>query len=95
MFVTILRYLKPLSEIDVFVEEHGQFLQRHYDAGDFIVSGVQVPRNGGVILVRAENRDAVLDIMSEDPFFKNKLAEYQVIEFSPSRYAKGFEQWLI
>lgn len=94
MFVTILRYLKPLPEIDAFVEEHRQFLQKHYDAGDFIVSGVQVPRNGGIILVRAENRDAVLKIMSGDPFFKNKVAEYQIIEFNPTRHAKGFEQWL-
>ncbi len=53
-----------------------------------------MPHNGGVILVLAETRDAFLKIISEDPYFKNKVAEYQVIEFNPTLYAKGFEQWL-
>lgn len=84
MFVVIVHYIQPLSEIDARLEEHVAYLKRQYQAGVFVASGRQVPRSGGVILARAANRQALRAVLEQDPFSQHGLAEYQVIEFTPS-----------
>ena len=59
MFIAILTYKKPLEEVDRFLQAHRDYLAEHYTAGDFIASGPQTPRVGGVIMIKAENRTAV------------------------------------
>ncbi|MDD6210839.1 MAG: YciI family protein [Bacteroidales bacterium] len=89
MFVIVLTYKAPLEEIDRHLEAHRAFLNRYYASGNFIVSGPQNPREGGVILCRATDRKEVEKILSEDPF--NAVAEYSITEFLPTKYAAGFE----
>lgn len=43
MFIAILTYKKPLSEVDRFLAAHREYLAEHYAAGDFIASGPQTP----------------------------------------------------
>lgn len=84
MFVILLNYVKPLSEVDPFVPEHREFLEKHYASGHFLLSGRKQPRTGGVILCRANTRAEVDDIILGDPLHREKVAEYEVIEFLPS-----------
>jgi len=91
MFVVVLHYVRPLSEIEAHLPEHRGFLDKHYAAGHFLASGAQEPRVGGVILARNLSREALDAVLAEDPFHRERLAEYQVIEFTPSKYAKGAE----
>lgn len=84
MFIAILTYKKPLSEVDRYLAAHREYLARHYAAGDFIASGPQTPRIGGVIMMRADNREAVDAIIAEDPFNINAVADYQIVEFTPT-----------
>ncbi|PIT48718.1 hypothetical protein BHC46_03135 [Snodgrassella alvi] len=70
------------------------YLQDYYDAGHFIASGWQVPRVGGVILCCASSKDAAEAILQEDPFYIHPIAEYEMIEFVPSKYANGFEVFI-
>ncbi|MBD5212329.1 MAG: hypothetical protein HDS74_04435 [Bacteroidales bacterium] len=58
MFIAILTYKKPLEEVDRYLQAHRDYLSEHYVAGDFIMSGPQTPRSGGVIVMKAENRSA-------------------------------------
>ena len=51
MFIAILTYKKPLEEVDRFLQAHRDYLTEHYTAGDFITSGPQTPRVGGVIMM--------------------------------------------
>jgi uncharacterized protein YciI len=88
MFIVLLNYIKPLSEVDRFVEEHRQFLQRHYAAGNFLLSGRKEPRTGGVILATAGTRAEIERIIEDDPFRREKVAEYEIIEFLPSMSAE-------
>lgn len=87
MFVVLLNYVKPLSEVDRFVGEHRQFLERHYAAGHFLLSGRKEPRTGGVILATAESRAEVERIIQNDPFHREKIASYEIVEFLPSMSA--------
>lgn len=84
MFIAILSYKKPLEDVDRFLQAHRDYLAKHYAAGDFIASGPQTPRIGGVIMIKAENREAVDSIIAQDPFNINSIADYQIVEFTPT-----------
>lgn len=86
MFIAILTYKKPLSEVDQFLAAHREYLAKHYAAGDFIVSGPQTPRVGGVIMIKANDRTAVEAIIAQDPFNINGIADYQIVEFTPTMF---------
>lgn len=86
MFIAILTYKKPLSEVDRFLAAHREYLAEHYALGDFIASGPQTPRVGGVIMIKAENRTAVDAIIAKDPFNINGIADYQIVEFTPTMF---------
>ena len=86
MFIAILTYKKPLSEVDRFLQAHRDYLAKHYAAGDFIASGPQSPRIGGVIMMTAESRAAVDAIIAQDPFNINGIADYQIVEFTPTMF---------
>ncbi|MDE6467464.1 MAG: YciI family protein, partial [Muribaculaceae bacterium] len=53
-----------------------------------ITSGPQTPRKGGVIMIKAENRAAVDSILAKDPFNINGIADYQIVEFTPTLFCE-------
>ena len=85
MFIANLTYVKEISEIDRFINEHNAFLDRFYAADKFICSGRKVPRTGGIILINAKNRAELDEIIAQDPFFQNGVAKYEIIEFTPTK----------
>ena len=88
MFIAILTYKKPLEEVDRFLQAHRDYLAEHYAAGDFIMSGPQNPRIGGVIMIKADGRVAVDAILAQDPFNINGIADYRIVEFTPTMFCK-------
>ncbi len=86
MFIAILTYKKPLEEVDRFLQAHRNYLATHYAAGDFIASGPQNPRIGGVIMIKADDSKDVNSIISQDPFYINDIADYQMVEFTPTMF---------
>lgn len=96
MFIAILTYKKPLSEVDRFLAAHREYLAKHYAAGDFIASGPQTPRVGGVIMMKATDHAAVDAIIAQDPFNINDIADYQIVEFAPSMViSEDLKQYLL
>ncbi len=89
MFIAILTYKKLLEEVDRYLPAHREYLAEHYAAGDFITSGPQTPRVGGVIMMRAEGRIAVDELIAQDPFYINGIADYKVIEFTPTMFCES------
>ena len=88
MFIAILTYKKPLEEVDRFLQAHRDYLAEHYAAGEFIASGPQTPRVGGVIMIKAEKRAAADTIIAQDPFNINDIADYQIVEFTPTMFCE-------
>lgn len=96
MFIAILTYKKPLEEVDRFLQAHREYLAKHYAAGDFIASGPQTPRVGGVIMMKATDRAVVDSIIAQDPFNINGIADYQIVEFTPTMFInQELKQFLI
>lgn len=88
MFIVLLSYTRPLAEVDPFVAEHRSFLEQHYALGHFVLSGRKEPRTGGVILSTMTSRAALDTVLREDPFHREGVAQYDVIEFTPSMAAE-------
>ncbi len=94
MFVVSSSYVKPLTEVDEHITAHQAFLDKYYQAGKFICSGRKSPRTGGLILANAKDRDEIQQIMAEDPFSVHQIAVYEIIEFSPTKFAPDFKSFL-
>lgn len=86
MFVIVLEYLKPLAEVDRWLDEHKLFLQEQYAAKRFIASGPLLPRTGGAILALERDRSELDAILSRDPFKREGVARYTVMEFEPNMF---------
>ena len=86
MFIINLTYIEPLEAVEKYLQEHINFLNHYYAEGLFIASGRKNPRTGGIILMQGKNKEAVQEIIMQDPFYKNKIAQYDIIEFEASKY---------
>lgn len=94
MFILLLTYIKPIEEVNKVLDSHVTFLEKYYSLQKFICSGRQNPRVGGVILCTAKDSNEVNEIIAEDPFYYEKVAEYQIIEFIPTKYTEEFKSLL-
>ena len=94
MFIIMAKYIRPIEEIDQALSKHYEFLDKYYALGKFICSGRRNPRIGGVILCNAASRQEIDQIISEDIFYQNKLVEYDINEFIPTKHLPGFENFI-
>jgi len=85
MFIINLHYIVPLDKLDAHMTEHVKYLHKYYKLNVFVASGRKVPRTGGIILALANSKEEVDQIISEDPFYIHKLAEFSVTEFLTSQ----------
>lgn len=91
MFILILKYIKPIEEVEKELESHIPYLEKYYSLQKFICSGRRNPRTGGVILCNAEDINEIKEIINEDPFYKKNIAKYEIIEFIPTKYDDKFK----
>jgi uncharacterized protein YciI len=90
MFIIELNYKADLARIDAHMSAHVKFLKKYYAAGNFLVSGRKIPRDGGIIVASGASREQIEAIMNEDPFCKHALADVRVIEFRASQRARDW-----
>lgn len=90
MFVVSLSCKKDISEVEKFIELHIQFLDKYYADKKIIFSGRKNPRTGGVILVRNADKETLADIIRQDPFYQNGIADYDITEVIPTKYDEDF-----
>ena len=87
MFVIELNYTASLARIDAHMSAHVAFLNKHYAAGTFVVSGRKIPRDGGIIIATGKTRAQIEEIVKDDPFHAHGLADVRIIEFRASQRA--------
>jgi uncharacterized protein YciI len=91
MFIALLTYVQPLEMVDALIPEHVKFLDQHYASGLFVASGRKVPRTGGVILIAGQDREQVRTVLEQDPFKREGVATYELVEFTPTKMQSSFE----
>lgn len=89
MFIVNIEYNKDLSIVKKFATKHQKFLDEYYDQGYFILSGPIYPEVDEIILANVEKLDKLKDILKEDPFYINDIAEYEITEFIPTKWHKN------
>ncbi len=92
MFVIELTYKVPLKDIDASMPAHVKFLKKYYAAGNFLVSGRKIPRDGGIIVAVGDDREQIEAIAREDPFYARGLADVRVIEFRASQRSNAIQK---
>lgn len=85
LFIIELNYKAALSEIDRHMSAHMTFLKKYYEAGNFLMSGRKVPRDGGIIIATGQSRNEIEAIACQDPFYEHGLADFRIIEFRVSQ----------
>jgi uncharacterized protein YciI len=90
MFAVLVKYTKPLDQVDACLEDHRAYLKANCDAGRFVMAARQVPRTGGLILARAESKEELHKLLDDDPFHRAGVAAYEIIEIVPTVYHPGF-----
>jgi len=80
MFVIVIRYKVPLSQIDSALADHRGWLDKGFNDGVFILAGPQNPRTGGVIMAHNTTREDLLTRLSEDPFNRLGLSDFEIID---------------
>ena len=76
----IVRYRRPIEEIEAATEAHRAYLRTLQAQGILLASGPMDPRSGGVVLFRVQDGNplAELDAIRDgDPFFQQGLATYE------------------
>lgn len=95
MFLVLITYTQPLDVVDIHLAAHRDYLKQNYAAGVFLLSGRKEPREGGVILARAESASALQAILAKDPFSMSGVATYQVVEFIPTMSAPALAPLIV
>lgn len=93
-FVIHVSYHVALSRIEELTPDHRAYLQRFYESGNLLFSGPRVPRTGGVIVGKFDSIPDVEQFVRNDPFYKNQVAEYEIIEFDPVKFQDSVKSWL-
>lgn len=80
--------------MDAYLSEHRRYLDKYYSSGEFVASGRQNPRIGGMIFCRADNRSRVEEIIKDDPFVIHSIAEYTITEVELTNCTDKFAEAL-
>ena len=92
--LAVIRYRAPIEVIEAATETHRAYLRELKAAGTLVVSGPMVPRTGGVLLLRVsdDNSAAALDAVRDgDPFWKQGLANYELLPWNPVIGREGLD----
>lgn len=91
MFIISLEYVKPIEEVEKYLEAHRAFLQAYFDKNQLVCIGRKNPRTGGVIIAYNMTRAEADELAAQDPFNIHGVASYNVTEVVPTRCAGVFE----
>ncbi|KTD24271.1 MULTISPECIES: YciI family protein [Legionella] len=83
MFIILLTYKTPISEVDKYLQAHREFLDYHYKQGLLLASGPMKPRTGGIIIAATKDKAYLEEVIKQDPYYLAEIADYQLIEFTP------------
>ncbi len=82
MYILFINPTKSPEELAPVFPAHSEFLNSYVKAG--------TARPAGLVLANVNSEEELKAMLAEDPFVREQVAEYEVIEFKPSRYHESF-----
>lgn len=96
MFVILLSYQVPLTEVDKYLNAHREYLDYHYAQGLFVASGPMKPRtDGGVIIAATKDRAYLEKVLEQDPYHLAEIAKYTLHEFTPVKHCDALKNLIL
>ena len=93
-FVVEVIYRAPLARIEESSAAHRIYVQSGIDQGLILCAGPRVPREGGIILARADSQATLEAFFAADPYFREGLADYRYVQFQPLRHQAALIEWV-
>lgn len=94
MYIVFLRFGAQRAQAGQWMAQHGQWLKQGMDDGVFLMAGSLGDGQGGVVLARGGDRDALMARVAQDPFVEHGIVEADVQAVNPSRFAPGMAELL-
>ncbi|MHB8423161.1 MAG: YciI family protein [Leptospirales bacterium] len=91
LFTVLIRYIRPMEEVEKVVGEHRSYLEGIYQSGTLLASGPLIPRTGGILWLKAGSRREIERIVQADPYNRRGVATFEILEFAPKKLVPGFE----
>lgn len=91
----IVRYRRPLPEIEAVTEAHRAYLRTLQTQGILVAFGPLDPRFGGMWLVRVQDKNPLADLdalRDGDPFFQHGLANYELLPWNVMQGKEGLDR---
>ncbi|HJW08269.1 MAG TPA: YciI family protein [Holophagaceae bacterium] len=91
----IVRYRRPLPEVEAVTEAHRAYLRTLQAQGILVASGPLDPRFGGMWLVRVQDENPLADLdalRDNDPFFQHGLANYELLPWNVMQGREGLDR---
>ncbi|MBK1785683.1 YciI family protein [Prauserella cavernicola] len=85
MYVVLVTYTAPLTEIDYALPDHVEWVAKQYDHNHLLASGRRDVHLGEVLIVRPMSRLKLDAMLAADPLALAHLAHYEVTEFAATR----------
>ncbi|PRX27320.1 uncharacterized protein YciI [Paraburkholderia sp. BL18I3N2] len=90
LYVVVLRYIRPMEEVQLHLDSHRDWLVTHMKAGCIVVAGPMPSRDGGLLLAQSEDRAELDAVLAQDSFHVHRVVEYDIHAFEPALRAASF-----
>ena len=85
MYLMISTYRAPLDQVDQARAAHLAFVGELERAGVVVSAGRQDPPVGGILLLDVESEARAHELLADDPYVIQGLAEYTATGWQPTR----------
>ncbi len=93
-YVVNIVYKVPLEQIEAITQIHRDYLQTGYKKGLLLLSGPKIPRDGGILIAKAQSFEEIKEFCNNDPYAIHGAAEHHIIEFSPKSHIEILSDWV-
>ena len=85
MYLMISTYRSPIEKVDEARSAHLEFVDELQRAGLLVSAGRQDPPVGGILLLDVESEARAHELLADDPYVRQGLADYVVTGWQPTR----------
>ncbi len=94
MFIVNIIYIQPPEVVAQHRGAHRSYLDIGYKMDFLIASGPKATHDGGVLISQLKDRETLQSFIEGDPFYINKIGNYEITEFDPVKYHEKFVDFI-
>jgi uncharacterized protein YciI len=85
VYLMISTYRAPIEQVDEARTAHLAFVDELQRAGVLVSAGRQDPPVGGILLLDVESEARAHELLADDPYVRQGLADYAATGWQPTR----------